>query len=133
MLKKEATTRQVTRQQKDEYSRLMRLPAAARSLKTRGVCHSHGKSFENSSTYTDFMINSTALGLYPTRGQKYKFHNHLMSVHCMIIFNRSSRRKRGMASNPLFIIPDFFLHFPNELCYGYLRFEGIFPFPSNLR
>ena len=39
-------------------------------------------------------------------------------------FNRSSRRKRGMASNPLFIIPDFFLHFPNELCYGYLRFEG---------
>ena len=39
-------------------------------------------------------------------------------------FNRSSRRKRGMASNPLFIIPDFFLHFPNELCYGYPRFEG---------
>ena len=29
-----------------------------------------------------------------------------------------------MASSPLFIIPDFFLHFPNELCYGYLRFEG---------
>ena len=26
-----------------------------------------------------------------------------------------------MASNPLFIIPDFFFHFPNELCYGYLR------------
>ena len=35
-----------------------------------------------------------------------------------------------MASNPLFIIPDFLLHFPNELCYGYLRFEGIFPCPS---
>ena len=29
-----------------------------------------------------------------------------------------------MASNPLFLIPDFFLHFPNELCHGYLRFEG---------
>ena len=29
-----------------------------------------------------------------------------------------------MASNPLFIIPEFFLHFLNELCYGYLRFEG---------
>ena len=29
-----------------------------------------------------------------------------------------------MASNPNFIIPDFFLHFPNEVCYGYLRFEG---------
>ena len=39
-------------------------------------------------------------------------------------FDRSSRRKRGMASNPLFIIPDFFLHFPNELSYGYLRFKG---------
>ena len=38
--------------------------------------------------------------------------------------NRSYRRKRGMASNPLFIIPDFFLSFPNELSYGYLRFEG---------
>ena len=24
-----------------------------------------------------------------------------------------------MASNPLFIIPDFFLHFPNELSNGY--------------
>ena len=29
-----------------------------------------------------------------------------------------------MASNPLFITPDFFLHFPSELCYCYLRFEG---------
>ena len=37
-----------------------------------------------------------------------------------------------MASNPLFIIPYFFLHFPNELCYGYLRFEGNgkIPFPK---
>ena len=35
---------------------------------------------------------------------------------CKII-NRLSRRKRGMVSNPLFIIPDFFLHFPNELSY----------------
>ena len=38
--------------------------------------------------------------------------------------NRSSKTKRGMASNSLFIIPDFFLNFPNELCYGYLRFDG---------
>ena len=38
--------------------------------------------------------------------------------------NRSSRRKRGMASNPLFIISDFFFIFKNELSYGYLRFEG---------
>jgi hypothetical protein len=27
----------------------------------------------------------------------------------------------------------FFLHFPNKLSYDYLRFEGIFPFPSKLR
>ena len=40
------------------------------------------------------------------------------------ILNRSSRRKRGIGSNPLFIISDFFLHFPNELSYGYLGFEG---------
>ena len=37
-----------------------------------------------------------------------------------------------MASNPLFIIPDFFFHFPNELCHGYLRFEGNGKIPSNL-
>ena len=30
-----------------------------------------------------------------------------------------------MAFSPLFIIPDFFLHFSNELCYGYLGSEGI--------
>ena len=50
-----------------------------------------------------------------------------------ICFNRLSRRKRGMASKPLFIISDFFLHFSNELCYGYLRFEGNGKIPSNLR
>ena len=33
-------------------------------------------------------------------------------------FNRSSRRK------PTFHKTRLFLHFPNELCYGYLRFEG---------
>ena len=38
--------------------------------------------------------------------------------------NRDKLRKSGLASNPLFILPDFFLHFPNELSYGYLRFEG---------
>jgi hypothetical protein len=50
----------------------------------------------------------------------------VLSIHDLYVvqvFNRSSRRKRGMASNPLFIIPDFILHFP----------KGIFPFPSNLR
>ena len=31
------------------------------------------------------------------------------------ILNRSSRRKRGMASNPLFIIPDFFCIFQMNL------------------
>ena len=31
-----------------------------------------------------------------------------------------------MASNPLFTIPYFFLHFSLEPSYGYLRFEGKF-------
>ena len=39
-------------------------------------------------------------------------------------FNRSSTTKRGVRSKPLFIIPDFLLHFQNELSYGNLRFEG---------
>ena len=29
-----------------------------------------------------------------------------------------------MGSNPLFIIPDFFLYFSLEPSYGYFRFEG---------
>ncbi len=40
------------------------------------------------------------------------------------ILNISTWRKRGVASNPLFIIPGFFLHFSLEPSYGYLRFEG---------
>ena len=28
-----------------------------------------------------------------------------------------------MASIPLFIIPDYFLHFPNELSYGYWKMQ----------
>ena len=38
-----------------------------------------------------------------------------------------------MASNPLFIIPDIFLHFPDKLSYGFFGFEGIFPFPSKVK
>ena len=41
-----------------------------------------------------------------------------------LYINRSSWRKRSVASTPLFIIPGFFLHFSLELSYGYLRFEG---------
>ena len=38
------------------------------------------------------------------------------------IINRSSRRKRGMASNPLFIILDFFCIFPmNFVMKNYLH------------
>ena len=39
-------------------------------------------------------------------------------------FNISTWRKSGSASNPLFILPGFFLHFLLELSYGYLWFEG---------
>ena len=53
------------------------------------------------------------------------FSSRMVNKNLMILdFNRSSRRKRGMASDLFFIIQDFFLHFPNELCYGYLRLEG---------
>ena len=38
----------------------------------------------------------------------------LTKIGCISI-NRSSRRKRGMASNPLFIIPDFFCIFQMNL------------------
>jgi hypothetical protein len=58
----------------------------------------------------------------------YKKNNHfskfLLLQSYLKYLNRLPRRRRGMASNPLFIIPDFFLHFPSELSYGYLRFEG---------
>ena len=40
------------------------------------------------------------------------------------VLNISTWRKRGVAYNPLFIIPGFFLHFSLEPSYGYLRFEG---------
>ena len=36
------------------------------------------------------------------------------TVHSRYTINRSSRRKRGMASNPLFIVPDFFCIFSND-------------------
>jgi hypothetical protein len=39
--------------------------------------------------------------------------------------NRLSKRKRAMASNPLFIIPDFFCIFQTNFAMAiYLRFEG---------
>ena len=38
-----------------------------------------------------------------------------VGVSLNIMLNRSSRRKRGMASNPLFIIPDFFCIFQTNL------------------
>ena len=41
------------------------------------------------------------------------------------IINRSSRRKRGMASNPLFIIPDFFCIFPMNFAMATLGLKEI--------
>ena len=41
-----------------------------------------------------------------------------------VSLNISTWRKSGLASNPLFILPGFFLHFSLELSYGYLWFEG---------
>ena len=48
------------------------------------------------------------------------------------LFNDRFLRERGMASNPKMEY-QVSLHFPKEISYGYLRYEGIFPFPSNLR
>ena len=47
-----------------------------------------------------------------------------LSSSSLIEFNISTWRKSGLASNPLFILPGFFLHFSLELSYGYLWFEG---------
>ena len=47
-----------------------------------------------------------------------------LTERAIIKLNITTWRKRGLASNPLFIIPGFFLHFSLELDYGYLRFEG---------
>ena len=42
----------------------------------------------------------------------------------MNLHNNSILRERGMASTPeMEYVPDFSLHFPKELTYGYLRFE----------
>ena len=60
--------------------------------------------------FSTHVANSYAESHKLARGKYFLLH----------LFNRSSRRKRGMASNPLFIIPGFSLHFPKELGYGYL-------------
>ena len=55
----------------------------------------------------------------------YDFLFKFLLAHCaQLLLNITTWRKRGLASNPLFIIPGFFLHFSLELSYGYLRFEG---------
>jgi len=47
-------------------------------------------------------------------------------------FNDRFLRERAMASNPKMEYQIFFA-FSKRNQLGYLRFEGIFPFPSNLR
>ena len=42
------------------------------------------------------------------------------SLNTQFCINRSSMRKRGMTSSPLFITLDFLLHFSSELSYSYL-------------
>ena len=80
---------------------------------TRDVGQFKNESLQNKSNYDMDVLadHSTTIGKRVIKNVK-------------ILLNRSSRRKRGMVSNPLFTMPDSFLYFPNELCYGYLRFEG---------
>ena len=47
----------------------------------------------------------------------------------VILFNNRFLRERGMASNPKMEYQVFSLHFPKELSYGYLRFEGNWKIP----
>ena len=49
-------------------------------------------------------------------------------IYSEIKLNRSSRRKRGMASNPLFVIPDFFCIFQANFTMATLSLKemGIF-------
>ena len=85
----------------------------------------HGSVYQNG-------IGSSGLGTRIKLKLIFQLRQFLTYRNVMY-FNRWSRRKRGMASTPLFIIPNFFMHFPNELSYGYLRFEGNGKIPSNLR
>ena len=49
-----------------------------------------------------------------------------------VLINRSSRRKRGMASNPLFIIPDFFCIFPINFAMATLGLKEMRKFFGNV-
>ena len=57
-------------------------------------------------------------------GARERLATSVVQVIFKILFNISNWRKRGVASNPLLIIPGFFLHFSLEPSYGYFRFEG---------
>ena len=78
--------------------------------------------------------SNTSLGKIENKGQAHHMFSRFLNLRIYIFFheivfvllNRLSRRKKGMGSNPLFIIPDFFLHFPNELCYPPIYLNWIF-------
>ena len=74
---------------------------------------SNGKS---SSSISSFILNANDLVQNSNNGNgpilKQKRKSNIFSKKYWFLINRSSRRKRGMASNPLFILPDFFCIFP---------------------
>ena len=78
-----------------------------------GVVYEHVLG-ENKFTFVEECKNPLSVTILLRAGNKHTLTQ--MKVCCSIFssdlsFNRSSRRKRGMASNPLFIIPDFFCIF----------------------
>ena len=56
--------------------------------------------------------------------KKFEITNH------DFLTDRLGEKRHGV--QPTFHNTRLFLHFPKELCYGYLRFEGFSPFSSNL-
>ena len=82
-----------------------------------GVVYEHVLG-ENKFTFVEECKNPLSVTILLRAGNKHTLTQ--MKVCCSIFssdlsFNRSSRRKRGMASNPLFIIPDFFCIFQTNL------------------
>ena len=70
---------------------------------------------------TKLLINSKAMW---KNAERPRFDSTVKSSKFMVSFNNRFLRERGMACTPKMKYQGFSLHFPKELSYGYLRFEG---------
>ena len=69
----------------------------------------------------DIILENKAIQISKYQNVRTYKKNLLVNRYVLNILNSV---ERGLASTPLFIIPGFSLHFPKELSYGYLWFEG---------